>query len=106
MDIGIPQSFISSRATFKEKLGIKVGDIYQFFKQLNVSTTERQTLLTPLKCQTKKVFETAVKTNDDLLENLNAPKYHPEQDDEFLSLVHVALKIRGDMTAKGLIVGK
>ena len=100
MAIVIPQSFISRRATFKEKLESKVGTIFQFFKPLNVNTAERQTLLIPFKFQTEKVFETTVQTEDDLLETLNIPSYHPEQEDEFLSLIHVALKIRGDMVTK------
>ena len=66
----------------------------------NVNTAERQTLLIPFKFQTEKVFETTVQTEDDLLETLNIPSYHPEQEDEFLSLIYVALKIRGDMVTK------
>ena len=98
--IDIPQSFISRRATFKSKLESKFDDIFQFFKPLNVSTTERQTLLIPFKFQTEKIFQTTVQAEDDLLETLSIPKYRPEHEDEFLSLVHVALKIRGDMVAK------
>ena len=98
--IGIPQSFISRRATFKEKLENKVSTIFQFFQPLNVSTTERQTLLIPLKFQTEKVYETTVQTENDSLGIPNIPKYHPGEEDEFLSLVHVALKIRGDMGTK------
>ena len=98
--IDIPQSFINRRATFKAKLESKFDDIFQFFKPLNVSTTERQTLLIPFKFQTEKIFQTTVEAEDDLLETLSIPKYRPEHEDEFLSLVHVALKIRGDMVAK------
>ena len=90
--IGIPRSFITRRATFKEKLESKVGDIFQFFKPLNVNIAERQTLLIPLKFQAQRVFETTVETENNLLETLNIPKYHPEQEGQFLSLVHVALK--------------
>ena len=57
-------------------------------------------MLTLLKFQREKVFETAIATEDELLETQNILKYHPAQEDEFLSLVHIALKIRGDMVAK------
>ena len=33
-------------------------------------------------------------------EDFSIPSYQPEQDDIFLPLVHVALKIRGDILAK------
>ena len=110
MAIGTPQSFITRRATFKEKLESNVGDIFQFVKPVSVNIAERQTLLIPLKFQAQRVFETTVETENNFLETLKIPKYHPEQEDEFLSLVHVALKIRGDMITKeghkGLSVSK
>ena len=79
--IDIPQSFISRRATFKAKLESKFDDIFQIFKPLNVSTTERQTLLIPSKFQTEKIFQTTAQAEDDLLETLSISKYRPEHED-------------------------
>ena len=78
-----------SKKNWKAKLVI-----FQFFTPINVNMAERQTLLIPLKFQAQRVFETTVETESNLLETLNIPKYHLEQEEEFLSLGHVALKTK------------
>lgn len=88
----IQPSYYSRRTTFKENLQSQLGDIFNFFQPLDRITSERQTMLIPTKYQHAAVLK--MKEIQDSDETF--PKYAP-QDDIFLSLVHVALKIRGDM---------
>lgn len=50
VDITIPSSFISRRATFKDKLMHMVGDIIECVQSLERGLSERHTLLIPKKC--------------------------------------------------------
>ena len=88
----IQPSYYSRRSTFKEKLQSQLGDIFTFFQSLDRSTSERKTMLIPTKYQHTAVLQ--MKEIEETEEML--PQYVP-QEDIFLSLVHVALKIRGDM---------
>eukprot|EP00112_Aurelia_sp_Birch-Aquarium-sp1_P026470 Seg940.1 transcript_id=Seg940.1/GoldUCD/mRNA.D3Y31 product="hypothetical protein" protein_id=Seg940.1/GoldUCD/D3Y31 len=97
--ITIPQSFLSRRATFKEKLVSQLNGEFHFFQPLNVDPSKRQTLLIPTQYQSHAVSQLAHENEFDA-EDISIPSYQPEQDDIFLSLVHVALKIRGDILAK------
>ena len=80
---------MSRRATFTEKLRAEVGDVYQFFQPLNISTDSRQMILIP---------NTVVRRECTKIENVDVqiPIFKPE-DDSFLSIVHTALKIRKDL---------
>lgn len=94
-EIEIPRSFISRRSTFKDKLLLRLGNAMDCVQSLKKSPSERLSLLIPSKfanvAVSKLVNERA--DTDDLLTMLT---YEP-QEDIFLSLVHVALKIRRDL---------
>ena len=91
----IQPSYFSRRATFKEKLQSQLGDIFNFFQPLDSRPFERTTILIPTKYQHTAVLQ--MKEMEET-EETTLPQYVP-RDDIFLSLVHVALKIRGDMMA-------
>lgn len=89
----IPLSYCSRRATFSEKLQSQLGDIFNFFQPLDKSPSERKTILIPTK-YVSTVANTAV---FEMMESEDTlPQYLPK-DNSFLSLVHVALKIRKDL---------
>jgi hypothetical protein len=90
----IPKSFISRRGTFKEKLQLQVSNFITFVQPVG-GPAERETLLFPSKFVGVAISQLS-EEND---EKLTMPRYEP-QDDIFLSLVHVALKLRGDLTAR------
>ncbi len=91
----IQQSYQSRRGTFKENLQSQLGDIFNFFQPLDRCISERKTVLIPTEYQPTSVLQMEVDTQESE-EKLAFPKYEP-QDDIFLSLVHVALKVRGDI---------
>ena len=97
--ITIPSSFFSRPATFKEKLTSIVGHIMECVKSLEKGPSERHTLLIPKKyaklALSQLVHQTA-QANDEEDDKLTLPVYK-QQDDIFLSIVHVALKIRSDL---------
>lgn len=88
----IQPSYYSRRATFKEKLQSQLGGLFTFFQPIDRSPSKRVTILIPTKYQNTTVLQ--MKDVQETEETL--PQYVP-QDDIFLSLVHVALKIRKDM---------
>ncbi|PIK40695.1 hypothetical protein BSL78_22450 [Apostichopus japonicus] len=97
-NIPIPKSFISRRANFTTKLRSKVEDVITFVVSEG-PRSETRTVLLPIKYTGSVMYicqSTAEAKDDDLL---TIPPYVPE-DDTFISLVHVALKIRGDLMAK------
>ena len=91
----IQPSYQSRRGTFKEKLQSQLGDIFNFFQPLDSCISERKTVLIPTKYQPTAVLQMKADTEESE-EKLAFPKYEP-QDDIFLSLVHEAMKVRGDM---------
>jgi hypothetical protein len=64
-------------------------------RPLNVSAFERKTLIIPIKFQSQSIHQKAVAKGDELEESLGIPNDHPEQEDEFLSLVYVAMNRGG-----------
>jgi hypothetical protein len=82
----ISQSFISRRTTFNEYLQNRLGDEYQFLRPLYRSICERKTLLIPHTYSQHVLGEL----------HYQRANYDPK-DNFFLQLVHVALKIRGDL---------
>ena len=65
------------------------------FQPLDRCVKERKTVLIPTKCQPTAVIQLKVDKQEEV-EDLVFPEYEP-QVDIFLSLVHVALKVRSDM---------
>ena len=99
LSITIPKSFLSRRTTFKEKLISQLNGEFFFIQPLNVDPSKRQTLLIPTQYQSHAVSRLAHENELDG-GDFSIPPYQPEQDDISLHLVHVALKIRGDILAK------
>lgn len=93
----IPQQFYTRMTSFKNKLQDEIGNIYQFVQTQNSSTCTKQTLLVPVKYGSTTVSDMLEKRlDDDDDDYLTMPSYAPH-DDIFLSLVHVALKLRNDL---------
>ena len=97
-EIEIPRSFISRRSTFKDKLLLRLKNVMDCVQPLETSPSERLTLLIPTKFANIAVSKLANEKadTDDLLP---MPTYEPHED-ILLSLVHVALQIRGDIMEK------
>ncbi|CAH3166947.1 unnamed protein product [Porites lobata] len=77
-NIDIPPSFRSRMTTFKEHITPHVADFYDFVLLRNQAIAERQTVLSESRI----------------------PVFQPDERDDFLSLVHVALKIRSDILSQ------
>ena len=84
--IKIPSSFLSRKSTFKEKLLLRLANV------IDCIPSGRESLLIPTQYVNLAVSQLATETD----ELLTMPTYAPHED-IFLSLVHVALKIRGDL---------
>ncbi|CAG9814726.1 unnamed protein product [Phaedon cochleariae] len=93
LDVDIPVSFESRRSSFKTKLEEELGGIYQFFQPLNRDVHERQMLLIPVPVGKKAATENSSNVDDDF----DLPSHEP--DDFFRTIVHCALKVRGDLMA-------
>ena len=105
--IDIPPSFKSRMTTFKEYIAPHVADVYEFVFLRNEALSERQTVLVPIKfCH----IPVAQLLNQQIKSEPAIPVYQPDEKDDFLSMVHVALKLRSDIlgqpTHKGLNVCK
>ena len=98
MNITIPASLASRKSTFKDKIEAKLGGIIQFYRPLHVEISDRQTMIIPTRYQAHGISQLSVTID----EELSIPSFHPEQEDEFLALVHVALKIRSDIKKKSI----
>lgn len=96
--IEVPNSFVTRRATFKDKLQSALSDIYQFIQPLNRDKSERETLLIPLNCPL--TASTHLSQEDvHVDQELNSPNYKPTNNDSILPLVHAALLIRRELIA-------
>ena len=93
----IPQSFISRRSSFKEKLIARVGELFEFVQPLERDKHEREPILVPYKyCHqvlAGKFYDSSVEDKDEML---TMPTFKPEEDD-FLSMIHIALKLRREI---------
>ncbi|MES9880098.1 MAG: hypothetical protein ABW185_04375 [Sedimenticola sp.] len=98
--IEIPRSFTSRIATFKEKLSFSVNDIYEFIVLNDQAPADRQTILVPTKfCHIP--FSHWVDSDHDSEEDLSTiPVFKCKEDDEFLAMVHVALRLRSDIQSQ------
>lgn len=93
-ECSIPSSYLSRTANFKETLSRYIGDTYEFVVLRNAAPTERQTLLLPFHFRHVPLADTVHDQNP--VENIAVFK---QNDEDFLSLVHVALKLRNDITS-------
>ena len=92
-NITIPPSYISWRSTFKEKLAERIHGVYEVIVLHDQAHTDPRALLVPPKYQYIS-FSVMTKENDS---ERTIPTFKHEQNDSFLSMVHVALRIQGDI---------
>jgi len=85
----VPRAFVSRRTSFKEKLSTHLKAEYQII----VLHKAHQTVLIPTKYIHVLYLDQASSCETD---DMRIPQYQPH-DDIFLSLIHVALKLRGDL---------
>ena len=95
--ITLPSSFVSRRATFKDKCMHMVGDTMECVQSLKREPSWRHTLQIPKMCAKMALSELVAQGPADKEDDeLTLPVYH-QQDHVFLSLVHAALMIRADL---------
>ena len=94
--IEIPPSYTSRRTTSKQKVMHKVGNIIECMQSLERGPFEHHTLLIPSKLTNVAVSRLVSETSAETDSSLTVPIYEPTED-IFLSLVHIALKIRTDI---------
>ena len=94
MDIITPTSFVS-RSRFKDKIEEKLGGIIQLYRP-HVDLSDRQTIIIPTRYQAQGISQLAEKVD----EELSIPSYHPDKEDAFSALVHVALNVKSDVMNK------
>ena len=88
----VPPSFATRRSTFKEKLEMVVGDVYQFYQPLNREISERKCILIPQKFRDKATSDLIASEPDPLI-----PSYKPGDCDNVSLLVHAALMVRSEL---------
>ena len=93
----IPPSFRSLMTTFKEHIAPHVADVYDFVLFRDQAVSERQIVLVPIKFCHIPVSQVL---NQQAQSNPIIPIYQPDEKDDFLSMVHVALKLRSDILAQ------
>lgn len=103
----IPPSFISRLSTFKEKLQKHIDHVYDFMVLADQTPAERKTILVPIKYAHVPMTSMQTSNQDDEISFI--PDFKPHEDG-FLSMVHVALKLRSEIQShqahKGLSVGE
>lgn len=88
----VPQSFISRRATFREKLEPWISDIYECIPLRNQPVENRTILLVPRQFGHIPITQLATEDQEDFA----IPRYD-SQESGFLEMVHLALKLRSDI---------
>lgn len=96
----IPQSYTTRLSTFKGKLHLCVNQDYDFVVLRDQATSERWTILVPMQFRHVPLSEVC----DNEHSTSPIPQYKPQEDD-FLSMVHVALKLRSDILAHPAYTG-
>ena len=92
---------LKSNGSYKDKhtFGIclknKISDSFEFVNKLN----DNETVMFPIN-HFKEGIASIIQQNKKEIEESIIPKYRPENNDEFLALVHVALSLRGELMAK------
>ena len=91
----MPPSFVSRRSSFKKKLETSIMGVYEFVVTYHQTAEERQTLLVPTKFSHIPISK-VLEMNE---EAFDMPVHQPVEDD-FLEMIHVALKLRADIKAQ------
>ena len=81
--------------TFTRILKNKLQESFHFFHKLN----DNEVIMFPIN-HLNGGIASIIHQNDKELEESIIPKYRPENESEFLALVHVALRLRGEILAK------
>ena len=90
----IPPSFLSRRNTFKDKLANCLKGLYEVVVLHDKARNEPRTVLVPSKFRHLPV---SAMINDDSDVKRLIPTFKHDDQGPFLTMVHVALQIRGDM---------
>ena len=93
--INIPSSFLSRRSTFKDKLADRLEDIYEVIVLHDRPRNEPCSVFVPSKFWHIQVSAIAKEDTSDV--NRPIPSFKHEDNETFLSIVHTALHICGDM---------
>ncbi|XP_014666278.1 PREDICTED: uncharacterized protein LOC106808189 [Priapulus caudatus] len=99
--IVIPASYLSRLATFKDRLSSILDGVYDFIVLRDQENFDRKTVMVPKKFS--HVPLSKLKSFEGSCDN-TIPIFR-SGDDEFLSMVHVALKIRGDIQSQSEFKG-
>ena len=89
-----------TKHTFCISLKNKVNNSFHFVNKL----ADRKTIMYPIKHMNEGI-SSIVLQNDKEIEESIIPKYHPEYRDELLALIHVALRLRGDIMEQKVYSG-
>ena len=92
-EIDIPPSFLSRRNTFKDKIADRLEGLFEVVVLHDQPRNEPRTVLVPTKFRHIPV---SAMVKDSITDKL-IPSLEQEDTDTFLTMVHVALQIRGDM---------
>ena len=86
----------------KEHIAPHVADVYDFVPLRDQAVSERQTVLVLIKFCHIPVSQVL---NQQAQSNPIIPIYQPDEKDDFLSMVHVVLKLRSDILAQPMHQG-
>ena len=93
----IPQRYVSRITSFKEDLRKEVSSYYNFIRPQKGQTSDRHMLLIPVKCANTIIAQgVAMQEEEGDSEDITIPLFKGD-DDIFLSMIHVALKLRNDI---------
>ena len=92
-NVEILHSFVSRMSTFKEKLVLLIRKFYEII----VLHDERRTVFVPIEFSRKQWSNRKNEDDDTVL--CTIPEFRP-QDEDFSSMVHLALKLRSDICEK------
>ena len=99
--VEVPPSYRSQLSTFKEALILLVDEVFYFIVLRNAAPSERQTQLVPEDCAHVPVSK-LIDTED--TDEITIPIFRREND-EFLAMVHDALKLRSDVLSHPAFIG-
>ena len=99
----VPQSFLSRRSSFKEKLRSLINEFFEFHVLSRNADCEKRTILVPKQFAHIAIDQIVASSHDSNTEVCKMTLFKP--DDTFLSLVHVALRLRADILSHKPYVG-
>ena len=96
-NVEIPHSFVSRMSTFKEKLVPLIRKFYEIIVLHDRPANGRRTVFVPIEFSRKQWSNRKNEDDDTVL--CTIPEFRP-QDEDFSSMVHLALKLRSDIREK------